>query len=89
MTFAQFVGNGTTGIIGVFNTVVIPVIFAFAFIAFIWGVVDHFFLNGGNEVKRKEGRYFILWGILAMVLLFAIWGVVNIMLSTLGIAPSP
>jgi hypothetical protein len=88
MTFAQFIGSGSTGIIGVLNTVVIPVIFAFAFAAFIWGVVNYFFLHGDEEGKREEGRKFILWGIIGMVVLFSVWGFVNIMLSTLGIAPS-
>lgn len=87
MTFAQFVGSGSTGIIGVLNTVVVPIIFAFAFAAFVWGMVKYFFINGGEESSRNEGRQFILWGILGLALLFSVWGVVNILLSTLGIAP--
>lgn len=88
MTFAQFVGSGTTGIVGIINTVIVPVIFAFAFAAFVWGVVSHFFLNGGDEKKREEGRQFMLWGVLGMVVLFSVWGFVNLVLSTLGIAPA-
>lgn len=87
MTFAQFVGSGNTGVIGVFNTILIPVIFAFAFAAFVWGVVKYFILHPGDEEKREEGRQFVLWGVLAMALLFSIWGLVNMLLSTLGIAP--
>ena len=88
MTFAQFVGSSTTGIIGILNVAVIPVIFAFAFFAFIWGVVNYFFFSKDNETKRTEGRQFIFWGILGMVVLFSVWGFVNLLLSTLGIAPS-
>ena len=88
MTFKDFIGSGSTGIIGVLNTVVVPVIFAFAFAAFVWGVVNYFFLHGNEEDKRKEGKEFIFWGIIGMVILFSVWGFVNIMLSTLGIAPS-
>ena len=87
MTFAQFIGNSSTGIIGVFNTVVIPLIFVLAFAAFIWGVVSYFFIHESEETKREEGRQFIFWGVLGMVVLFSVWGFVNIMLSTLGIAP--
>lgn len=85
MTFAQFIGSGTTGIIGIINTVLIPVIFGLAFLVFIWGVVSSFFLHGSDETKRAEGRQFIFWGILGMVVLFSVWGFVNILLSTLGI----
>ncbi len=88
MTFANFVGKGSTGIIGALNTIVIPVITALAFGVFIWGVVSYFFLNDDDEGKRAEGRQFIFWGILGMVVLFSVWGFVNIMLSTLGIAPA-
>ena len=87
MTFKQFVGEGTTGIIGLFNTIVIPVIFALAFAAFIWGVTKYFFIHGADDKERANGRQFILWGLLGLVLLFSIWGVLNILLSTLGIAP--
>jgi len=88
MTFAQFVGNGTSGIIGVINNAVVPLIGAFAFAAFVWGVIQYFFLNSDNEEKRIEGRQFILWGILGIIVLFSVWGLVGILLSTLGIAPA-
>ncbi|MEK7604479.1 MAG: hypothetical protein AAB442_01635 [Patescibacteria group bacterium] len=88
MTFAQFIGSGTTGIIGVLNTIVVPVIFALAFVAFVYGVVKYYFLHGDDEKKRAEGHQFVLWGLLGMVLLFSVWGVVNMLLSTLGIAPA-
>jgi len=87
MTFKDFIGNGSTGIIGVMNTIVVPIIFAFTFAAFVWGVVKYFFLHGGEEKSRAEGRQFILWGILGMAVLFSVWGFVNIVLSTLGITP--
>ena len=87
MTFAEFVGSGTTGVIGALNTVVVPLIFALAFAAFIWGVANYFFLHGGEDKSREEGKQFILWGILGMVVLFSVWGLVNMLLSTLGIAP--
>ncbi len=87
MTFAQFVGSGSTGIIGVVNTVIVPIIFALAFAAFIWGVVSYFFIHGGEEGKRAEGKNFILWGVIGMAVLFSVWGLVGLLLSTLGIAP--
>ncbi len=86
-TFAQYIGSGSTGIIGLINDVIVPVIFALSFLVFIWGVMNYFFLNGGDETKRSEGRQFALWGILGMAVLFSVWGFVGLLLSTLGIAP--
>lgn len=87
MTFAQFIGSGSTGIIGVMNTAVVPFLIALSFLVFIWGVVNTFFFHADDETKRKEGRQFVFWGILGMVVLFSIWGFVNLALSTLGISP--
>lgn len=88
MTFAQFVGNGSTGIIGILNTVVIPFIGALAFFVFVWGILQYFFFNNKGDVEKlKEGREFVVWGLLGLALLFSVWGLINIVLSTLGIAP--
>ncbi len=87
MTFAQFIGSGSTGIIGIINTVIVPLIFALTFLVFIWGVISYFFIHGADEAKRSEGRQFIFWGVLGMVVLLSVWGFVNLLLSTLGIMP--
>lgn len=87
VTFKDFVGSGSTGLIGIVNTVVVPVIFALAFAVFLWGVFKYFFLHVDNESERAEGQKFVLWGIIGMVVLFSVWGLVNILLSTLGFAP--
>ena len=87
MTFAQFIGNGNTGVIGAINTVIVPIIFALAFAFFVWGLVKYFFLHVDDEKKRAEGRQFVLWGVLVMAVLFSVWGLLNMLLSTLGIAP--
>lgn len=88
MTFRNFIGGGSEGIIGAINTIVVPTILALAFAVFVWGVVSYFFINGDDEGKRETGRQFIFWGILGMVVLFSVWGFVNLLLSTLGVAPT-
>lgn len=88
MTFKDFIGSGSTGIIGAINTVIIPLIFALIFAFFVWGVAKYFFFSESDDAKRTEGRQFILWGVLGMAVLFSVWGLVNILLSTLGIARS-
>jgi len=85
MTFAQFVGSGSDGIIGVVNTIVVPSIGALIFLFFIWSIVNYFFLHSDDETERKKGREFVLWGIIGIVIFFSVWGFINIALSTLGI----
>ena len=84
MKFSEYVN----GFIGLLNTVVVPVLFALAFAAFVWGIANYFFFHMGDEKKREEGRIFILWGLIGLVVLFSVWGFVNLLLSTLGITPS-
>lgn len=84
MTFAQFIN----GMIDAINSAIVPVIFALAFAAFIWGVMNYFFVHGDEETKRAEGKKFVLWGILGLAVMFSVWSIVNMLLSTLGIAPS-
>ena len=84
MTFKDFV----TSVIGVMNSIAIPLIFAFTFCVFVYGVFKYFILNGGSDESRQEGRQFVIWGILGLVMLFSVWGVVNILLSTLGLTRS-
>lgn len=87
-TFAQFIGSGSTGVIGAINTIVIPVIIALMFIAFVWRAVYYFFLHGDNEEMRAQGRQAAIWGVLAMAIAFGVWGLLYILLSTLNILPS-
>ncbi len=85
MTFKDFIGTDTTGVLGAINTVVIPLIFALAFAAFLWGVLSHFFLHGDDEKSRLSGRDFILWGVLGMAVMLSAWGLIRMLLSTLGL----
>jgi len=63
---------------------VVPLIFALALAMFIWGVVQ-FVLNSSEEAKKEQGRQFMLWGIIALTVMFSIWGLVSILGDTFGI----
>ncbi len=76
--------NLSSSLIGILNTVVVPVVFAIAFIVFIWGVFQAFILNGANEEKRKEGAKFVLWSVIGFAVMISIWGIVNLFSSVLG-----
>lgn len=70
-----------TGIIG--NSVV-PLIFTLAFAFFIWGVVQYV-LNDGDEGKKEKGKQFMIWGIIGLTVMFAVFGLVKILAGTFGI----
>jgi hypothetical protein len=81
-----------TGIINVINSIFVPVLIAVAFIVFLWGVYKYFILGADSDTERATGRQFVLWGIIGFVIIFSLWGLVNIVGGTLGFSfttPAP
>lgn len=81
----------STGILGFFtfvvsfiNTVAIPLVFALAFIFFLFGIFQYFIAGGANEEKRETGKKFLIWGIIALAVMSSVWGLVNAVRSTFG-----
>jgi hypothetical protein len=72
-------------IFGIINNVLIPLIFAVAFLVFIYGVFKYFILSGGDEEAQKSGRQLILWGLIGFFVMFSVWGLVNILINTFGL----
>ncbi len=78
MTFAQFVNEY---LVGVVDGVIMPLLYTLAFFFFIYGVARLFFSD--NDEKRTEGKKFAFWGIIGLVVLFAVWGIVKLFLDVL------
>lgn len=64
---------------------VVPLLFAIATVAFIWGVIQ-FYLNPDNEEKRKKGKSFIIGGLIALFVMVAMWGLVAVLTGTFEIS---
>lgn len=62
----------------------VPLIFAIAFIVFLWGMYTYFIASGDSDEKRENGKKLALWGIIGFVLMIAIWGIVGLLLNSLG-----
>jgi hypothetical protein len=62
--------------------VIVPVIFALAFLAFIWGIAQYL-LFPGSEEKKRTGRQIIIWGIVVFFIMVSIWGIVNLLSSSI------
>lgn len=69
-------------VIDIINGVAVPLIFAVAFIVFIWGVFKFFILGGGNEEQREGGRDLMIWGLLGFFFMVSVWGLVNLVVNT-------
>ncbi|MBU6321753.1 hypothetical protein KGO04_04485 [Patescibacteria group bacterium] len=75
-------------IIHIINGVLVPVLFAISFIVFLWGIARTYIFAGGE--KHEEGHKLILWGIIGFAVMLSIWGIVNVVTNTFGVAaPGP
>jgi len=64
--------------------VVVPILLALGVIYFVWGVVSY--VIASDEEAKKSGRNRIIYGIIGLAVIVAVWGLVGILLRTFGIS---
>ena len=58
--------------------------FIIAFVVFLFGVME--MIRGANsEEKRRKGREHMLWGIVGFIIMFGVYGILNLLVNTFGI----
>ncbi len=72
-------------IINTINGVLVPVLFAVAFIVFVWGAFNTFILGATSEDVKEHGKSLMLWGLIGFFVMISVWGLVNILTSTAGV----
>lgn len=66
-------------IINIINNVLVPVLFAIAFIVFLWGAFYVFILGANSEETKEKGKNLMLWGLIGFFVMVSVWGLVNIL----------
>ncbi len=88
LTFAQSVNTiqslGQT-IIDLINTVFVPLIFALAFVVFLWGVFQFFIAGAADEEKRESGKSLMIYGLIGFFVMVSVWGLVNLLVGTFNL----
>lgn len=67
------------------NAVLVPVLFAIAFIVFLYGVFKTYIWSRGDETEVEKGHKLIFWGIIGFVVMISLWGLVNVVANTFGL----
>lgn len=94
ITFGVSFGNNclsgicviANNILFIINSILVPVLFAIAFIVFLYGIAQAYIFSGGDAEKVSQGHRLLLWGIIAFVIMISIWGLVNVVANTFGLA---
>lgn len=68
-------------IIAFVDLYVIPLLYALAFLFFIFGLFQYFFMGG--EENRAKARPFVVWGLVGFLVIFSVWGIVNLLISAI------
>jgi hypothetical protein len=64
--------------------IALPIVLALGLLAFFWGLVKFIFSQGNEEVK-VEAKKIMLWGLVALFVMVAVWGIVIFIGDALGI----
>jgi len=63
---------------------VVPIIMTLALIYFFIGL-GKYILSAGDEEKKGEGRNIMIYGVIALFVMAAVWGLVGVLINTFGI----
>ncbi len=71
-------------IINTINNIIVPTLFALAFIVFIFGVFRTFIVGANDEDAKKAGKNLMLYGFIGFVVMLSVWGIVNMLTGTVS-----
>ncbi len=64
---------------------IIVFMFVVALLVFFWGLVQ-FIYNAGSDSGRDTGKQHIIWGIVGMFIMVAVYGIIGLILNTFGLS---
>lgn len=79
-------GNFFRALVTFMNGVLVPFVFALAFLVFIWGMFKAFILGGSDEAKQSEGKALMFYAIIGFVVMVSLWGIVNLVAEGFGLS---
>ncbi|MEK7194351.1 MAG: hypothetical protein AAB660_01515 [Patescibacteria group bacterium] len=86
VTFAQLTKTGELIIaVGSLTRQAIVVVAGLALLVFMWGLVKFIFKIGGDEKAIEEGKNLMKWGLVALFVMVAVWGIIGFFQKELGI----
>lgn len=62
----------------------IPILMTVALIVFMLGLVKYIF-NTGDDTARKQGKWLMVWGIIALFVMVSVWGLTTFVGDIFGI----
>lgn len=76
-TFQELVA----AIVEIINYYLVPLLFTLALFWFLYGVVEYI-RSVGDQKKREDGRWMMVYGIIGLTVMVSVWALVNIVRYT-------
>lgn len=74
--------SGLVTDIGDIIDTIIPIMFAIALIGFFYGLIKYIF---GAEHDKEAAKKTMIWGVVALFVMSAVWGLVNFLGDAVGV----
>jgi hypothetical protein len=83
----------------VINAFIVPTLMVLSVVVFVWGVVEMMAAMGGNsiigdakkssgQVAVEQGKNKMVWGVVGLFVMIAVWGLVALLTQFVGVAPT-
>jgi len=60
----------------------LPVLLALPVIVFLWGIVKFIYAaSSGDEEKVRQGKTFVIYGLIGLAIMIALWGFVDLIIK--------
>jgi len=86
VAFAQALTQVNT-IVTSFGTIVnalLPVLLGLAVVVFFWGLIKYI-ANASDEAAKESGKSLMIWGMIALFVMVALWSILGFVQTQLGI----
>ena len=74
------------GLDNLFRGFVLPLLMSVAVVIFIWNVLRYFIWSADDSAGRETARIYIIYSLLGLVIIVAVWGIVYIILNIFGLS---
>src|SRR3989338_8230859 len=62
----------------------IALLLGIATVVFLIGVIQYV-ISGADEKKAETAKKYMLWGIIGLIVMVAVWGIANLLVDTIGL----
>ena len=86
LAFAQALQGINTVAVGIGTIVntLLPIMMGLAVLAFFWGLVKYI-ANASDEAAKESGKTLMIWGMVALFVMVALWSILGYVQTQLGI----